>query len=137
MSQVLDKMERLAGMAERLGDLADKIPRLAEMFGVAFLAGKASEKLGGDFAMGALGGIVADGLAHSNIPHNQVGGVSLGTYFAALGVLTLTPGGVEQFTTPRIVTSLTREECATQGGVVIESFLSSIGLAPPACRLPD
>lgn len=147
MSQVLDKLERLAGMAERFGDLADKIPRLAEMFGVALLAGQASERLGGRFQDGAIGGIIADGLAHSQLPNNQVGGIALGTYFAGLGVLAIAPDDpfgtlppvVNEILTPtdvpNIVTNLTREQCTAQGGVVIESLLSSLGLVPPACRL--
>ena len=130
---VLDKLERFAQIAERFEGLAKTLPRLVEMFGVAFLAGKASQKLGGDFATGAFGGAVADGLAHSQLPNNQVGGVALGTYFSALGVLTVAPVGDfnEEFGTPRLTTSLTREECAEQGGVWIEGILGG------GCRLPD
>lgn len=149
MSQVLDKLDRFSQMIERVSGLADKIPRLAEMFGVALLAGRASENLGGRFQDGAIGGIVADGLAHSQLPNNQVGGIALGTYFAGLGVLAIAPDDpfgtlppvVNAFKRadedPTIVTNLTREECTAQGGVVIESLLSSLGLAPPACRLPN
>lgn len=149
MSQVLDKLDKLSQMAQRLESLIDKIPRLAEMFGVALLAGRASERMGGRFSDGAIGGVIADGLAHSQLPNNQVGGIALGTYFAGLGVLAIAPddpfGSLPPVLNafqradvdPTIVTNLTREECTAQGGVVIESLLSSIGLAPPACRLPD
>lgn len=149
MSQVLEKLERLTKMAERLEGWADRIPRLAEMFGVALLAGRASERLGGRFQDGAIGGIIADGLAHSQLPNNQVGGIALGTYFAGLGVLAIAPddpfGSLPEVVNafkradeePTIVMNLTRAECDAQGGVVIESLLSSLGLAPPACRLPS
>ena len=142
MSQVLDKLERLTQIAERLEGWADRIPRLAEMFGVALFAGRASEKLGGSFSDGAIGGIIADGLAHSQLPNNQVGGITLGTYFATLGVLTIAPDPVaplteffgvtpEKLQAPNIVTDLTPEECAAQGGVWIQ------GIFQGACRLPD
>ncbi len=149
MSQVLEKLDRLTQMAERLEGWADRIPRLAEMFGVALFAGQASERMGGRFSDGAIGGIIADGLAHSQLPNNQVGGIALGTYFAGLGLLAIAPSDpfgslppvvheiMSPTEVPKIVTNLTREECTAQGGVVIESLLSSIGLAPPACRLPD
>lgn len=133
--QVLEKLDRLTMMAERLEGLARTLPRLAEMFGVAFLAGRASERLGGDFGTGAIGGIVADGLAHSRIPNNQVGGIALGTYFSALGILTIAPTEVPSFgelpPAPRLTTALTREQCAEQGGVWIEGILGG------GCRLPD
>lgn len=134
MSQVLEKLDRFTQAIQRLEGIADKIPRLAEMFGVAFLAGRASERLGGDFATGAIGGIVADGLAHSRIPNNQVGGIALGTYFSALGILTVAPTEFsigELPPAPRLTASLTREECASQGGVWIEGLLGG------GCRLPD
>ena len=148
MSQVLDKLERLAGMAERFEGLARTLPRLAEMFGVALLAGRASERLGGSFSDGAIGGVIADGLAHSQLPNNQVGGIALGTYFAALGALTIAPtDGFESgddylgyfeglprtapTEPPRLTIALTREECAAQGGVWIEGILGG------GCRLPD
>lgn len=135
MTAVLDKMERLVGMAERLEGLAKVVPRLAEMIGVAVLAGRASERLGGDFATGALGGVVADGLAHSRIPNNQIGGVSLATYFTALGILTVAPlgEGVTQEDIGRLTFSLTRQECAEQGGAWVEGIHGTQG----ACRLPD
>lgn len=149
MTQVLEKLDRLTQMAERLEGLARTVPRLAEMFGVALLAGRASENLGGRFEDGAIGGIIADGLAHSQLPNNQVGGIALGTYFAGLGILSIAPDDpygslppvINAFkradVDPTIVMNLTREECTAQGGVVIESLLSSLGLAPPACRLPN
>jgi hypothetical protein len=136
MSQVLDKLERLAEIGERLEGFTKYVPRLVEMFGVAFLAGKASQTLGGDFATGALGGAIADGLAHSQLPNNQIGGIALGTYFSALGILTIAPTEQVPFLNellpaPRLTTSLTREECAAQGGVWIEGILGG------GCRLPD
>ena len=91
MSQVLGKLDRLTQMAERLEGWADRIPRLAEMFGVALIAGRASERMGGSFSDGAIGGVVADGLAHSQLPNNQVGGIALGTYFTGLGLLAIAP----------------------------------------------
>lgn len=91
MSQVLEKLDRLTQMAERLEGLARTVPRLAEMFGVALFAGRAAERLGGRFSDGALSGVVADGLAHSSFPHNQVGGITLGSYFAGLGLLNIAP----------------------------------------------
>lgn len=137
MSQVMEKLERLTSMAERLEGLARTLPRLAEMFGVAFLAGRASERLGGDFATGAIGGVVADGLAHSRIPNNQVGGIALGTYFSALGILTVAPSDFAGLYTPeqiaRTTTSLTRAECAERGGVWVENLHGIMG---GACMLP-
>lgn len=139
MTEVLEKLERMTEIAERVEGLIDKIPRLAEMFGVALLGGRASEKVGGRFEDGAIGGIIADGLAHSRLPNNQIGGAALGAYFAALGLLTVAPITSPWSNLPEveITTALTREECAAQGGVVIESMLSFFGLVPPACRLPD
>lgn len=78
-------------MAERLEGLAKTMPRLVEMFGVALFAGRASERLGGRFMDGALAGAVADGLAHSRFPHNQVGGIALGTYLSGVGLLNIAP----------------------------------------------
>lgn len=91
MTAVLDKLERLTQMAERLEGLVKHVPRLAEMFGVAMFAGRAAERLGGRFADGVLSGVVADGLVHSNLPHNQYGGITLGAYFAGLGLLNIAP----------------------------------------------
>lgn len=92
----LERIDRLSETIARFENLIDKIPRLLEMFGVAFFAGKASENIGADFQTGAIGGIVADGLAHSNLPHNQIGGLALGTYFASIGLLNVIPFGIEE-----------------------------------------
>lgn len=85
----IENIERLASAMEKMSGFFDKIPRFLEMVGVAFLAGRAAESLGGDFTGGAIGGVVADGLVHSNLPHNQIGAVPLATYFTALGLLNL------------------------------------------------
>ena len=147
MSQMFDKLERLAGMAERLGDLADKIPRLAEMFGVAFFAGRASERLGGRFSDGVIGGIVADGLAHSQLPNNQVGGIALGAYMSAIGLLNLLPEGgpVVDFSpsaggtvfgpvpTGEKTVTVTGQECFRLGGTVIQPVRNTNLVL---CRIP-
>lgn len=134
----LDKLERLASILERLEGVMDKIPRLVELLGVAVFAGRASHNLGGSFVNGAIGGAVADGLVHSNLPHNQIGGVALGTYFAALGVLNLVPSidaevneARKDATTDNTIIT-TAEDCQERGGIVIA------GTATPGqifCRL--
>ncbi len=132
--RILTKMERLAGIAERFQGLAVTLPRFVEMLGVSMLAGRASERVGGQFMDGAIAGAVADGLAHSNLPNNPIGGIALGAYFAGLGLLTVAPVSGDFLGAlpdpPRLTTVLTREECAEQGGVWIEGILGG------GCRLP-
>ena len=147
MTAVLDKLDRLSQMAQRFEGLIDKIPRLAEMFGVALFAGRASERLGGRFSDGAIGGIVADGLAHSQLPNNQIGGVALGAYMSAIGLLNLLPeggpfvdfspsaGGTVFGPTPtgeKIVT-VTGQECFRLGGTVVQPIRDTNLVV---CRLP-
>lgn len=124
----LDKLDRLASILERLEGVMDKIPRIAELLGVVVLAGRASEKLGGSFVDGAVGGAVADGLVHSNLPHNQIGGVALGSYFTALGILNVVPSGIsfgddapEGFD-DRVMTEV---DCENAGGEIVNTMPGS------------
>lgn len=136
-TQVLEKLERMAEIAERIEGLIDKIPRFAEMLGIALFAGRASEKVGGRFEDGAIGGIIADGLAHSQLPNNQIGGAALGVYFASLGLLTVTPESAWSDLPEMAVAARTREECEAKGGIWIETLPSYFGFGIGACRLPD
>jgi hypothetical protein len=135
-------------MAERLTGLTDKIPRIAEMLGVALFAGRASGRLGGRFLDGAVGGIVADGLAHSQLPNNQVGGIALGVYMAGIGLMNILPEGGPAVdfspaaggsvfapvpTGERTITT-TPKECIESGGVIIQAV---VGTPYVVCRLPE
>lgn len=120
---VLEKFERISNAIEKFSGIADKIPRLIELAGVSIFAGRAAERLGGDFTSGALSGAVADGLAHSNLPHNQLGGVALGAYFAALGVINLLPpsvfgDGPDTEGCEEVFETIGIRECGQRGGVV-------------------
>lgn len=87
MSAVLEKFERIANAVEKFSGLAETIPRLIEMGGVALFAGRASKLTGGSFELGALSGAVADGLAHSNVGQSEIGGLGLMAYFAGIGLV--------------------------------------------------
>ena len=89
--RVFEKIDRFSSTMERFTGALNKIPRVAGMLGTAFFAGTASKSLGGDFNVGALGGIVAHDLAHSELPNNQIGGLALGAYFTAIGLLNVIP----------------------------------------------
>lgn len=91
--KALKNVERFASALEKIGDVLEKLPRLIEMGAVSYFAGKASVRVGGSFEMGALGGAAADGLAHSQLPNNQIGGIALAAYFAAIGFFNILPAG--------------------------------------------
>lgn len=98
MTQILDKLDRFSDSMDRLGGSMDKvlkllelIPRFAELGGVMYFSGKASERFGGRFEHGALGGAVVDGLAHSRLMQNQVGGITLAAYLTSIGLANLVP----------------------------------------------
>lgn len=122
MTRTIENLERLAGVAEKFTGLVDKLPRFLEMFGVAVFAGRASKVLGGDFNAGALGGIVADGLAHSNLPHNQIGAIPLAAYFSAIGLINAFVEGDEDDTDKEtIVRQMTAGECVAAGGRILDT----------------
>ena len=122
---VLDRVERLAEALSKFEGILDKIPRVAEMLGVAYFAGKASERLGGPFDLGALGGVVADGLAHSQVPNNQIGGIALAAYFTSIGLLNMLPNG------PPTVPPLKDDSAIVgAGGTVLDPANVYSGLGP-------
>jgi len=120
--QMLEKLERVAEIGERLSGLADKIPRLVGMAGVAVFAGKASQRVGGSFEMGALGGAVAHDLAHSQLPNNQLGGLALAAYLSAVGLLNILPMGPPTVTEP--------DDIVGAGGTVLDHANVYSGLEP-------
>ena len=124
--RVLEKLERFADIGTKFTQLMDKIPRVAEMAAVAIFAGRASERVGGTFANGALGGIAADGLAHSQIPNNQIGGLALALYFSAIGLMNMLPGG------PPVLDPLTeaqKQNLVGAGGTTLDPSNVYSGLA--------
>ena len=123
--QVLEKLERVAHIGERFSGLADKIPRLIGMAGTAFFAGKASERVGGTFEMGAIGGAVAHDLAHSQLPNNQLGGIALAAYLSAIGLLNILPMGP-----PTVLDIDPDANIIGAGGTVLDPKNVYGGLAP-------
>lgn len=64
------------------------------MAGMGYLGARAARALGSDGngqIFGALSAMTADGLLHSNLPHNQIGGAALATYISALGIMNIIP----------------------------------------------
>lgn len=154
MTAVLDKLEQMGAIAERfgttlekLGGLAEKVPRFVEMVGLALFAGRASENAGGRFVDGAVAGAVADGLAHSRLPNNQIGGVALGVYLSGVGLLNILPPELweeqeqtdpvtgEPLPTARVVGVHNRAACDAMGGTYIETLPSFFGFGLAGCRL--
>ena len=90
---MFEKLERLSSTATKLSEALSKIPRAAEMLGVAMFAARASERVGGKAVDGAIGGIVADGLAHSELANNFIFGTALGAYFTTIGLINILPFG--------------------------------------------
>ena len=161
--QVLEKLERVAGIAEKFNKAMDKLPRLLGMAGTGLFAGRASKRLGGDFATGAISGMVAHDLAHSQLPNNQIGGVALAVYLSAVGLLNVIP--TVPFDIPPILELLdpsrnletfidalpfnekvmSRADCIAEGGTVVMAFplpglgqnaiLALVGADPVICRL--
>lgn len=115
---VLDRLERLAVTVQKFEGFLDKIPRVVGMLGTAYFAGKASQRVGGPFELGALSGAVAHDLAHSQLPNNQFGGIALAAYLSAVGLLNLLPFGIP--TVPPLVPDPDDPAIVGAGGTVLD-----------------
>lgn len=161
-----DRLERLTGSLEKLEGFMEKIPRIVSLGGAMFFGGRASERLGGDFNTGALGGAVALDLAHSQLPNNQIAGLALGVYFTSIGIANMVPLADERTfdeksedfdrTLGPTEVRMTNSECAGAGGTATKVILAvredgsmmtspipsgfDVNLIPPGiqvvCKLP-
>ena len=119
--RIFEKLDRFSNTIERFSSAMEKIPRVAEMAGVAIFAARASERVGGRAIDGAIGGIVADGLAHSQLAGNLIAGTALGAYFSAIGLLNILPFGLPVIADENLIGA---------GGTVLDPTNVYSGLEP-------